>query len=77
MQARIAQKRDQWNKEAEMAFAHHGQRGTPMHRETWANGQVMVGWQGALPNQYIPLERAIAIYRDGWTIRLGTDGSPL
>lgn len=62
----IEMKREQWANEAELTFARFGKQGIPMHRELWANGQVMVGWEGARANQYIPLEKAVAIFRAGW-----------
>ena len=50
------------------AVAECGKAGVKMHRTLFANGKVMVGHEGCLPNQYVPLERAIAIYRAGWKI---------
>lgn len=35
-----------------------------MHRKTLADGTVVVGWTGAAPQSYIPLDRAIAIWRE-------------
>jgi len=61
-------KMDQWANEAELNFARRGKAGEKMHRELWANGQVMVGHDGALSNQMVPLARAIEIYRAGWKI---------
>lgn len=60
--------RDRWSSEAELNFARRGRNGEKMHRELWANGQVMVGHEGALPNQMVPLSRAIEIYRAGWKV---------
>jgi len=34
----------------------------PMHRVT-ISGAVMVGWMGAATYQYIPLDRAVSIWR--------------
>jgi hypothetical protein len=64
----VNSKRNQWAREAEMAFAQNGQNGVKMHRETWANNAVMVGWDGARANQFVPLSRAVEIYKAGWKI---------
>ncbi len=64
----VSAKRDQWTTEAELNFACRGREGVKMHREVWANGETMVGHEGALSNQYVTLERAIEIYRAGWSI---------
>lgn len=64
----VSMKRNQWAREAELNFACRGKAGEAMHREVWANGQVMVGHEGALANQMVPLDRAIEIYRAGWKI---------
>jgi hypothetical protein len=64
----VAAKMDQWANEAELNFARRGKAGEKMHRETWANGMVMVGHAGALCNQMVPLDRAIAIFKAGWKI---------
>ena len=64
----IEMKLEQWAIEAELTFARFGKQGVQMHRELWTNGQVMVGWDGARANQYIPLDRAIAIFRAGWKV---------
>lgn len=64
----IKSKLAQWNSEAELNFARRGKAGEKMHRETWANGAVMVGHDGALANQMVPLARAIEIYKAGWKI---------
>lgn len=69
LQAMVDSKLDQWGREAEMAFARFGKQGVKMHRELWANGQVMVGWEGARANQYVPLDRAIEIWRNGWKLQ--------
>lgn len=68
LQRLVAATRDRWNTEAELGFARRGAEGVKMHRELWANGQVMVGWEGARANQFIPLERALSIWRAGWKI---------
>ncbi len=57
-----------WALEAELNFARRGNGGEKMHRELRANGQVMVGHEGALANQMVPLDRAIAIYKAGWKV---------
>ncbi len=57
-----------WALEAELNFARRGKEGVKMHRELWANGKTMVGHEGALANQMVPLERAIAIFRAGWKV---------
>lgn len=59
---------DRWAAEAEMEFTRRGKAGEKMHRETWANGAVMVGHEGALPNRMVPLARAIEIYKSGWKV---------
>lgn len=64
----VAAKMDSWALNAEVNFARRGREGVKMHRELWANGKVMVGHEGALPNQMVPLERAIAIYKAGWKV---------
>jgi hypothetical protein len=64
----IAAKVDQWANEAELNFARRGREGVKMHREVWANGAVMVGHDGALANQFVPLARAIEIFKAGWKI---------
>lgn len=64
----VAAKMDQWASEAELNFARRGKDGVKMHRELWANGQVMVGHDGALPNQMVPLEQAVEIFKAGWKI---------
>jgi hypothetical protein len=66
--AMVTAKLGQWASEAELFFAQCGKAGQQMHREVWANGEVMVGPEGARCNQMIPLARAIAIYRAGWKI---------
>lgn len=66
----VAEKRGQWASEAELNFARRGKAGEKMHRELWANGHVMVGHEGALANQCVPLERAIEIWRNGWKINV-------
>lgn len=66
MSRMIEAKVDQWAHEAELNFARRGKAGVKMHRELWANGAVMVGHEGALPNQMVPLDRAIEIFRAGW-----------
>lgn len=68
MSRMVESKTQQWAAEAELNFARRGKAGVKMHRELWANGTVMVGHEGALPNQMVPLERAIEIFRAGWTI---------
>lgn len=68
LRAMVDAKLDQWASEAELNFARRGRNGEKMHRELWANGAVMVGHEGALGNQMVPLERAIAIYKAGWKI---------
>jgi hypothetical protein len=64
----VKTKSDQWAAEAELNFARRGKAGEKMHRETWANGAVMVGHEGALANQMVPLARAIEIFKAGWKI---------
>jgi hypothetical protein len=59
---------ERWADEAELNFARRGAAGEKMHRSLWANGQVMVGFEGARSNQYVPLARAIEIFRNGWKI---------
>ena len=61
-------KRAQWNLEAEMGFCRVGRDGGKLVRQLWANGSVMVGPEGGLPNRFIPLERAIELWRNGWRI---------
>ena len=70
MRHMVSRKLDQWAREAELNFARRGKAGETMHRELWANGMVMVGHEGALPNQCVPLDRAIEIYRAGWKVVL-------
>ncbi len=64
----VSAKTQQWAKEAEINFARRGLEGVKMHRELWANGTVMVGHEGTLPNQMVPLDRAIEIFRAGWKV---------
>jgi hypothetical protein len=64
----VGMKMDQWASEAELNFARRGREGVTMHRELWANGETMVGHEGALAYQMVPLDRAIEIYRNGWKI---------
>lgn len=64
----IAATTDRWNAEAELGFARCGAAGGKLVREVWANGKTMVGPEGALANRFIPLARAIEIYRAGWKI---------
>jgi len=64
----VESKLSQWESEAELNFARRGREGVKMHRELWANGKVMVGHDGALANQMVPLDRAIEIFRAGWKI---------
>lgn len=64
----VAAKAEQWANEAELNFARRGRQGVEMHRELWANGEWMVGHEDALPNQFVPLARAIEIYRNGWRV---------
>lgn len=64
----VANKQDQWAMEAELNFARRGAAGEKMHRELWANGEWMVGHEGAGANQMVPLARAIEIFRNGWKI---------
>ena len=59
---------DRLASEAELNFARRGSQGEKMHRELWANGKTMVGHEGALPNQMVPLDRAIDIWKAGWKI---------
>ena len=61
-------KLDQWDYEAELNFARRGREGVKMHRELWANGEWMVGHEGARANQMVPLERDVEIFRAGWKI---------
>lgn len=68
LQRMVSSKMDQWALEAELTFARFGKQGIKMKRELWANGQVMVGWEGARANQYVPLARAIEIFRAGWKV---------
>lgn len=68
MSRMVEAKADQWALEAELNFANRGIRGEKMHRVTWPNGRVMVGHEGALANQMVPLDRAIEIFRAGWKI---------
>lgn len=65
----VSNTRDRWTLEAELNFARRGREGVKMHRESWANGSVMVGHEGALPNQMVTLSRAIEIYNAGWKIQ--------
>ena len=60
---------DRWSREAELAFCMAGKKGLPMFRRVWANGETMVGFEGARSNQYVPLARAIELYREGWKIQ--------
>ena len=64
----INRKLGQWSREAGISFATRGAAGEKMHREIWANGQTMVGWEGARANQMIPLHAAIEIFRAGWKV---------
>lgn len=64
----VAAKTNQWANEAELFFAQCGKAGQKMHRELWANGEIMVGTDGARCNQMVPLARAIEIFRAGWKI---------
>jgi hypothetical protein len=64
----VAAKAEQWAAEAELNFARRGKAGVKMHRELWANGRVMVGHDGALANQMVPLDRAVEIFRAGWKV---------
>jgi hypothetical protein len=64
----VAAKTNQWANEAELFFARCGKAGQAMHREFWANGEIMVGPVGARCNQMIPLARAFEIFRAGWKI---------
>ena len=57
-----------WNKEAAIFFAMKGKAGAKLRREVWANGKTMVGWEGALPNQFIPLAQATTIWKAGWKV---------
>ena len=66
----VQENNKRWATEAEINFARRGKNGEKMHRELWANGQVMVGHDGALPNQMVPLDRAIEIWKAGWKVRL-------
>ena len=69
IEAMVSSTLDRWSIEAELAFAAAGRAGKKMARRTWANGQVMVGWEGCRSNQEVPLDRAIKIWRAGWKIR--------
>lgn len=64
----VSAKRGQWATEAELALCQRGRAGVKLHRERWANGAVMVGWEGARANQYVPLDRAIELWRSGWKV---------
>lgn len=64
----VSAKVSQWAREAELNFARRGTEGAKMHREVWANGAVMVGHEGALPSQMVPLARAVEIFRAGWKV---------
>ena len=64
----VAGQLTRWQSEAELNFARRGRNGETMHRELWANGQVMVGHDGALPNQMVPLAVAQRIEANGWKI---------
>ena len=64
----IQDKLSGWSIEAMIQLCVKGAAGIKLHRETWANGEVMVGWEGALANQFVPLADAIACYRAGWKI---------
>lgn len=68
MNRMVEGKREQWAKDAELNFASRGRAGEKMHREVWANGATMVGWENCPANMMVPLERAIEIYRNGWRI---------
>ena len=57
-----------WDLEAKLNFARRGRGGETMHRELWANGETMVGHEGALPNQMVLLSDAITIWKAGWKI---------
>lgn len=59
----IQSTRSRWAREAELNFLARLKQGIKMHRELWANGKWMVGHEAALPNQFVPLERAIELYR--------------
>ena len=61
-------KLSQWSREAAISFAIRGAAGETMHREIWANGETMVGWEGARANQMIPLSAAVEIFRAGWKV---------
>ena len=63
-----SRKLEQWSREAAISFATRGAAGESMHREIWANGQTMVGWNGARANQMLPLSAAIQIFRAGWKV---------
>ena len=64
----VKQTQNRWANEAELFFARCGKAGQKMHRALWANGQVMVGPDGARANQMVPLARAIEIWRAGWKV---------
>ena len=64
----VNRKLSQWSAEAAISFAIRGAAGQTMHREIWANGETMVGWEGARANQMIPLHVAVEIFRAGWKV---------
>lgn len=60
----VANKLSQWNVEAELNFFRRLREGVKMSRCQFANGKVMVGHDGCLPNQYVTLERATQIWNE-------------
>lgn len=60
----IQTKMAQWNIEAEIDFFRRLREGVKMSRCQFANGMVMVGHEGCLPNQYVTLERATQIWNE-------------
>jgi hypothetical protein len=57
-----------WSREAQINFARHGKSGGSFERQQWDNGSLMVCPTGGLPNQAIPFNTAVKIYRDGWKV---------
>ena len=65
----VAAKRSQWAREAILFNAAHGRRGGAFATSRWADGRVMVGPVGCLPNQEIPVEVWGLLRAQGWTWR--------
>ncbi len=62
-------KREQWDMEARIACANHGQKGGTFHIEVWANGVVMASIPGLPPNCAIPVDILKDICLNGWTLK--------